>query len=83
MPRWIARLLYAVRGKRRVRLHIEDKPGSPMPSIDGILLGRWSGHYILLLPKLVQSEERTIALEGMLEVPSERVVFVQILGSVR
>ena len=83
MPRWIARLLYAVRGKRRVRLHIEDKPGAPMPSIDGILLGRWSGHYILLLPKLVQSEERSVALEGMLEVPAERVVFVQILGSGR
>lgn len=80
MPRWIARVLYAVRGKRQVRLHIEDKPGSPMPSIDGILLGRWSGHYILLLPKLVQSEDRSVALEGMLEVPAERVVFVQVFG---
>lgn len=83
MPRWIARVLYAVRGKRIVRLHVEDKPGSPMPSIDGILLGRWSGHYILLLPKLVQSEEHSVALEGMLEVPAERVIFVQVLGGGR
>jgi hypothetical protein len=83
MPRWIARILYTMRGKRRVRLHIEDKPGSPMPSIDGVLLGRWSGHYVLLLPKLVQSEERSVALEGLLEVPAERVVFVQVFGEGR
>jgi hypothetical protein len=79
VPRFLARLIYAIRGKRRVRLHIEDKPGVQMPSIEGVMLGRWSGHYILLVPKLIHGADQSIALEGMVEVPAERVVFVQVL----
>lgn len=79
MPIFLARLIYSVRGKRRVRLHIEDKPGVQMPSMEGILLGRWSGHYVLMVPKLIHGTDQSLALEGMVEVPAERVIFVQIL----
>jgi hypothetical protein len=78
MPRWLGRILYAFRGRRRVRLHLEVKPGAP-ESVEGVLVGRWSGHYVLLLPKVLESPERTVSLDGTLEVPSERVVFVQVL----
>lgn len=74
MPRWVARVVWAMRGKRRVRLHLEER------SIDGVLLGCWSGHYVLQLPRLVEAEERSVALDGMVEVPRERVVFVQVLA---
>lgn len=75
MPRWLGRLLYALRGKRRVRLHLVD----PHPTVEGVLVGRWCGHYVLVLPKLLNDEGKTLALEGDLEVPAERVVFVQVL----
>lgn len=79
MPRWLGRVIYAFRGKRRVRLHLEDRPGVPAPSIEGIMLGRWCGHYVLIQPKVLHTEDRTIPLEGTVEVPAERVVFVQVL----
>lgn len=79
MPRFLSRLVYAVRGKRRVRLQLEDKPGVESPSIEGLLLGRWSGHYVLLTPRLIQDAGHSIALEGTVEVPAERVLFVQVL----
>lgn len=79
MPRWIARILYGIRGKRKVRLQLEDKPGLAMPAIEGIMLGRWGGHYILIVPKLIHGPEKSIALDGMVEVPAERVVFVQVM----
>jgi len=65
-----------MRGKRRVRLHLVDHDAS----IDGVLLGRWAGHYVLILPRLVEAEDRSIALDGSVEVPAERVVFVQVLA---
>jgi hypothetical protein len=80
MVRLIARLFYACRGKRHVLLHLEDRPDITMPSIEGVLIGRWGGHYILLLPQLVNGADSKLALEGIVEVPAERVVFVQVLG---
>ena len=80
-PRWLGRIAYAFRGKRKVRLHLEDKPGISNPSLEGFLIGRWAGHYILAVPKLVHGEAQSVALEGMIEVPIERVVFVQVLPS--
>lgn len=79
MPRWIGRLIYAMRGKRRVRLHLEVKPDTPVETIEGVLVGRWSGHYVLLLPRVVRGEDTSTSLEGEVEVPAERVVFVQVL----
>lgn len=79
IPRWLGRLLYSFRGKRQVRLHLADVPGmATTPSIDGILVGRWAGHYVLLLPKVVLDEGVTRALSGTVEVPADRVLFVQV-----
>lgn len=75
MPRWVARIVWACRGRRMVRLHLEGND----PSVEGVLVGRWGGHYVVLLPKLVEAEDRLVPLEGSLEVPAERVVYVQVL----
>ncbi|MBA3843436.1 MAG: hypothetical protein H0X39_12645 [Actinobacteria bacterium] len=47
--------------------------------MDGVLLGRWAAHYVLLMPHLVQSGGSRVPLEGLVEVPAENVVFVQVL----
>lgn len=78
MPRWVARVVWAMRGKRRVRLHF--LPDVAEQSIDGVLLGCWGGHYVLQLPRLVEAEDRSVPLEGMVEVARERVLFVQVLA---
>lgn len=74
--RILARLLWALRRNRRVRLHLL----ADAPSVEGVLTGRWGGHYILLAPTVLQSADETFALDGHLEVPTERVLFVQVLG---
>lgn len=76
----LARILYAMRGKRRVRLHLEDKPSVTMPSIEGVMVGRWCGHYVLLQARLITDTDTELMLEGQTtEVPEGRVVFVQVL----
>ncbi len=81
MPRWLGRVFYAFRGKRSVRLHLVDRPGVPAPTLEGVLVGRFAGHYVLLVPKLVQSGGAPIELEGVVEVPTEQVLFLQVLSS--
>lgn len=80
MPRWIGRLIWSMRGKRRVRLHLEVADNIAVSTVEGVLMGRWSGHYVLLLPKAMIGEEATQSLDGTLEVPAERVIFVQVLA---
>ena len=75
MPRFLLRLVWAVRGKRLVRLHLADN----QPSVEGILVGRWSGHYVVLAPKILDADQRTFSLTGRLEVPAERVLYVQVI----
>lgn len=75
MPRFLMRLLWAVRGKRLVRLHLADN----QPSVEGILAGRWGGHYVVLAPKILDAAQRTFSLDGHLEVPAERVLYVQVI----
>lgn len=67
------RLVWKVRGKRAARLHLTDGP-----SVEGILAGRWAGHYIMLTPSIV--EEDSVEATGHFEVPAERVIFVQVLS---
>jgi hypothetical protein len=69
------RLVWKVRGKRRVRLHLADN----QPSIEGILAGRWAGHYVVLAPNMLADGDMPMA--GHVEVPAERVVLVQVLAS--
>jgi hypothetical protein len=60
--------------KRRVRLHFLDDA----PTLEGFLVGRYGGHYVVELPKLLEQKGRTVALSGHIEVPAERVFFVQV-----
>ena len=80
IPRWVGRVVWAFRGKRRVRLHLIDPPGGSAPSLEGILQGRWAGHYVLLVPSVIEEVGANAAIEGHLEVPAERVLFVQVIG---
>lgn len=60
--------------KRRVRLHFADMD----PSIQGLLVGRYGGHYILENPSVLEASDRTIKMSGHVEVPAEKVWFVQV-----
>lgn len=80
MPRWLGRLFYALRGKRLVRLQLEDKPKYEAPTFEGLLVGRWAGHYILEYPKIVKPNDDPILLGSLIEVPVERVVFIQLVS---
>jgi hypothetical protein len=71
---WLVYWLWRLRGRRRVRLHLFDDA----PSVEGILVGCKGGHYVLLTPKLVTRHGQH-ELQGLVEVPRERVVFVQVL----
>jgi hypothetical protein len=61
--------------RRLVRLHQLD----PAPSVEGILIGRYDGHYRLLKPAVIEAVGQTRELGGEAWVPCERVVFVQVL----
>jgi hypothetical protein len=81
IPRWIGRILWSFRGKRRVRLHLIDPPQGSAPSVEGILQGRWGGHYVVLAASVIEEVGAIAHLDGHLEVPAERVMFVQVLGA--
>ena len=75
MPAWLMRLAWKARGKRRVRLHLRGDD----PSVEGILLGRYAGHYVLLTATMLEDEDTSVPLDGTVEVPAGNVVFVQVL----
>lgn len=78
LPRWLGRLIYFFRGKRKARLHLLA-PGVE-ETLEGVLVGRWAGHYVVILPKSIASTGASISLEGYLEIPAEKVAYVQILS---
>lgn len=80
MPRWLGRILWALRGKRRVTMQLDSRTqGVEGVTLEGVLIGRWSGHYVLELPKLLESADATHALGGrFVEVPRERVIFFEV-----
>lgn len=61
------------RRKKHVRLHLEGA----QPSVQGIFVGFWAGHYVLHVPELVENADRSIALDGNVKVPRSRVLFMQ------
>lgn len=77
MPVWLLRLVWTVRGKRRVRLHPVDEN---KPSIEGIRIGKWKGAHHLVGAQLLLAPETTVSLEGVVEVMDDRVLFVQVLS---
>ena len=84
MPRWIGRLVWALRGKRRVSLHLERNiAGVDSLTLECILIGRWSSHYVLQMGKMLtpnaDGSAQSVSLDAAyLEVPAERVLFVEV-----
>lgn len=76
MPAWLLRIVWRVRGKRRVRLHLVGK----VESFEGVQVGRWGGAYYLLHASLLKSETESVLLDGMIEVLEDRVDFAQVLS---
>lgn len=81
MPWWMSRVAWRFRRKRRVRVHLEVKSGAPS-TVEGFRLGVWGGSLVLMLPRVLEASDRTHALEGLLEVPVTRILFVQVLAEV-
>jgi hypothetical protein len=81
MPRFLTRLFYAVRGKRRVRYYLFDgKGGQNGPTLEGVELGCWAGHYVIAMPQHIRGADQSIVLQGMIEVARERVIYRQVLS---
>lgn len=67
------------RRKKLVRVHFA---GNEPSSVEGVFVGFWSGHYVLKVPKVLQSEDASYALDGDdVTIPKERVLFMQRLSS--
>lgn len=79
MPWWMSKAAWRFRRRRLVRLHLEAPEGTPA-TVEGVRLGRWGGHYVLMLPKVLEAADRTHQLDGVLEVPERRVLFLQVLS---
>jgi hypothetical protein len=60
---------------KQVRIHVHGQE----QSIDGILISRPNHFYRLAQPKLVVAENISQALDGEAWVPSDRVLFLQVL----
>lgn len=82
MPWWLSRFAWRFRRKRLVRVHLEVAAGRP-DTVEGVRLGVWGGSLVLMLPKVLEAADRTHALDGLLEIPVGRVIFVQVLSGVR
>ena len=87
MPRFLGRLLWAMRGKRRVSVHltrpIED--GGSL-TIEGVLIGRWAGQHVLELAALLRPEAdgtaNKVTLDARyIEIPNERVLFCEVFSN--
>ena len=66
--------LIVLRRKCLARVHQENGP-----TLEGILVAR-RPDYRLAAPKMIEGEDRTVPLDGDVEIPRERVVFVQLLA---
>lgn len=86
-PRWVAGIVYRARGKRLVRVHVERRleaqagvVGESDMTVEGLLLGRWSGMYVLTRASVVGDDDDTVSLLGDVEIPADRVIFLQTIG---
>jgi hypothetical protein len=81
MPRWLGHLVSYLRRKRLVRLHLISPGDRPAEmTVEGFLVGKWSGCYILERAKVLVDTETTNAFGGPLEIPKERVFFTELLA---
>lgn len=66
--------------KRRVRVHFNPIPNIEVSDFEGVLAGRVDGHYLLLTPKLLESGDQTYSLDNAVEIPCDRVWWLERLG---
>lgn len=65
-----------IRKARRVRVHLVSGE-----TLEGLMARKlYAGHYVLQLPRLLETEERTLPLDGAVEVHRDNVRFVQVLA---
>ena len=68
--------------KPRVRVHLVEPRGSePLPSVEGILISRRRGEYLIAVPQLITSAEGNPAVleSRLLAIPRDRVAFYEVL----
>ena len=71
-----------VRKRKRVRLHLVDRPGAALPSVEGILLARRASEYWIGEPQLLiaAGASPTVLSDAKeLRVPSQNVAFYEVL----
>lgn len=76
MPAWVLRIVWRVRGKRRVRLHLVDR----VESFEGVQIGKWGGCFLLVGAVMLKSESESVTLDGVVEIATSRVLFAQVLS---
>lgn len=55
-------------------MHLKDGA-----TLEGVLVGRVRGHYVLEQASVVEAEGRTVPMSGSARVPAVNVMFVQVL----
>lgn len=65
----------------RVRVHVLGKAGVEPPSVEGLLEGVKGGHYVIQRPKLLQPDRSVTLKSPTLQIPVDRVLFYEELGS--
>ena len=68
-----------MRKRRLVRVHTTDQAGSR--TVEGFLVGRWSGHYVLTRAKLLDDGGTAVQLAGDVEIPTRNVLLIQRMGA--
>lgn len=59
-----------------VRLHL----AGDAPSVEGIFVGFWAGHYVLRVASVVSGADKTHELDGPeARIPREKVLIVQVI----
>lgn len=67
--------------RRRVRVHFNPIANVDVPDFEGVLAGRVNGHYLLLVPKLLQGGDQSFSLDNAVEIPVERVWWLERLAT--
>lgn len=71
-----------MRRRRRVRVHLMDpSPSVNLPSVEGLLVSRRGGEYLIAVPQLLVAQGANPAeLESRyLAIPKDRVAFYEVL----
>jgi hypothetical protein len=50
-------------------------------SLEGVMMSRWAGVYVLQLPTLIEGENATVSLEDKVVVPKANVLFWETVPS--